>query len=197
VSEYDQFYWDSAPFLALDTETTGFGKEDRIIEIALIIRRGDEIIDSFRSLVNPEGRAINPGAMAVHGITEVDVVDAPCFHEIKDKVLNFLNRGCPWVAHQLAFDTRMLSYVIPREEWPQGIPTLCTLDYAKRQHPGLKLHSKHKLLDLAGSLQINYDPAMAHNAWNDTELLSQIVPRMMKDRPVAMHHTKLSHEWLK
>jgi DNA polymerase III epsilon subunit-like protein len=53
----------SSTLAFLDVETTGlspwFG--DRICEIAILRCRGNEIIDTFDTLVNPE-RSISPGA---------------------------------------------------------------------------------------------------------------------------------------
>ena len=193
----EDFIWEDCPFLSIDTETTGFSKEDRIIEIAIVVQRGPVVLETFHSLVNPEGRSIGEGAYAVHGISDDDVANAPTFEEIKPRVLELLCRDIPWVAHQMNFDARMLSYVISKEEWPRDIPTLCSMEFAKKKHPSLKMYGKHKLLDLAGYLHINYDPGMAHNAMNDAELLAKIVPAMMRDRPVLQHFTKYSHEWLK
>lgn len=188
--------WNQIPVLCIDTETTGFSRNDRICEIAMHVVCGDKVLETFHSLVNPRC-PIGQGAQAVHGISDDDVRDAPEFSDIKDKILGFLRRDIPWVAHQLSFDTRMLSYDIPRNEWPEGIPTLCTMDFAKKHHPRLKLHSGHKLLDVAGMLQINYDRDMAHNALNDAELLGRIVPELMGTRTLGQNYTKLSEAWLK
>ncbi|WP_420621745.1 PolC-type DNA polymerase III [Candidatus Poriferisodalis sp.] len=62
--------------VAIDCETTGFSKHDRIVEIAAVeidVARG-EITDEFDSLVNPM-RDI--GAVGVHGITPSMVQAAP------------------------------------------------------------------------------------------------------------------------
>jgi len=188
--------WSETPYLAIDTETTGFSREDRICEIAIILARQGKIIRVFHSLVNPK-RAISEGARAVHGISDEDVENSPEFYEIRPQVLDMLRMDVPWVAHQMNFDARMLSYVIPREEWPRGVPTLCTMEFAKKHHPSLRMRAHHKLLDVAGALQINYDPEAAHNALNDADILMKIVPEMMGGRPVANSYTKLSEEWLK
>jgi len=194
--DYDGMVWSTAPFVSIDTETTGFSKEDRICEIALLMIQGDKILDKFHTLVNPE-REMNEGARNVHGISDEQLVDAPKFGEIKHRVLEFLGRGAPWVAHQLMFDARMLSYGITKEEWPRGIPTLCSLEFAKKHHTTLRLAQSHKLLNLAGYLQIPYRMSDAHNAMVDAELLGKIVPKMMGDREVARTYTKCSEEWLK
>jgi DNA polymerase III epsilon subunit family exonuclease len=193
--EYDQ-RWDSFPFISLDTETTGFGKNDRICEIAMLMIQGDKVVDEFHSLVNPE-RVMNESARAVHGILDDALQDAPRFDEIRDQVIEFLSRGAPWVAHQLSFDARMLSYVIPEDLWPKGVPTLCSMDFAKKHHSMLRMCNGHKLMNLAGYLQIDYRAADAHSAKVDATLLGKIVPKMMGTRLVSESYTKLSEEWLK
>lgn len=187
--------WDHACFLSIDTETTGFSKHDRICEIAIVLSEGPRIIETYHTLVNPQ-RQISDGAMKVHGIKDEDVVDYPTFDQIKDDVLGFLRRDIPWVAHNLAFDARMLSYVIEEDLWPKDVPTLCTLEYAKKKHPVLRYGAAHKLTDLAGGLHLNYDPGMSHNALTDALLLAEIVPVMMRGQSLDTY-TKLSHEWLR
>lgn len=186
--------WDKTPFVAFDTETTGFGGEDRIIQIAM----GSFIdgkLEVQKWLVYP-GRSIPPESTAVHGITDAMVKSAPMFADIKDLVLAELRRA-PWVAHQLAFDTRMLAKEIPTEEWPRGIPTLCTLTYAKKHHPMTKTRKGHKLADLAGVFNEDYHPGQLHDADVDTRLLANITHSMMRNLLITEHYTKLSEEWLK
>lgn len=62
----------------LDVETTGLSSSygDKICEIGFLKCRGDKVIDSFETLINPK-RPISPGASAINGITDDMVVDAP------------------------------------------------------------------------------------------------------------------------
>ena len=72
--------------IVLDTETTGLEPElgHRIIEIGCV-----EIVNrrvtgrTFHRYLNPE-RAIDEGAMAVHGIKRADLDDKPKFAEIAE-----------------------------------------------------------------------------------------------------------------
>lgn len=188
--------WDDTPYIAFDTETTGFSREDRICEIAICLARGSEVIREFHTLIDP-GVSIDPGAEAVHGISNQMVAGKPRFEDVKSQILDYFRLDVPWVAHNFSFDARMLGYVIPREEWPTGVPTLCTMDFAKKKHPRLSLRRGHKLMEVAGALGINYSPDQAHNALNDTHLLVQVVPRMMEGRSVEQNYTKMSEQWLK
>ena len=92
--------------VVIDTETTGLGKLDRIVEIAAITinPQTGEIIDEFETLVNPE-RDIGP--TSIHGITPSMVETAPTFEEIATALARRLT-GAVLVAHNLSFDVRML-----------------------------------------------------------------------------------------
>lgn len=62
--------WTAAPFLCLDTETTGVNPfADRIVEAAAVtIDVEGNVLDSYAAIINP-GIEIPDGAAAVHGIT--------------------------------------------------------------------------------------------------------------------------------
>ena len=58
--------------IVFDTETTGFRPEDgeRIIEIGAIeLVNRSKTGRTFHEYINPEGRSVDPGAFAVHGIS--------------------------------------------------------------------------------------------------------------------------------
>ncbi len=100
--------------VAFDLETTGLDVEkDRIIEFCFIILDDDlNPADTHSSLVNP-GMPIPQESVAVHGITDDMVADAPPFSHfarriqslIKDKVL---------VAHNHRFDMGFLNAELQR-----------------------------------------------------------------------------------
>lgn len=196
VQDWSHYFWADVPVLVIDTETTGFSREDRICEIAMVVAQGGKTIRSYHSLVNP-GIPIPTDATNIHGIDDYDVVNSPAFADIIDDVLEMLCDDTPWIAHGMGFDARMLSYDIPPERWPQGIPTLCTLDYAKHRNAVTKMRGRHKLPDLANYFDVGYDPDELHGAVYDVQLLSRIVPRLMGGRQVGYTCTKLSQDWLK
>lgn len=65
--------WLSRKPVFIDTETTGIGPNDNIIEITVIDHTGSVLVDS---LVKPVGK-ISPEAKAVHGISDEMVKQAP------------------------------------------------------------------------------------------------------------------------
>jgi DNA polymerase-3 subunit epsilon len=194
LDNWDDMLWHEIPFVALDTETTGLGPDDRIVQIAFSSFY-DSGLRTKSWLVYP-GRSIPEAASNVHGITDSMVRGAPMFRDILDEVLEELNRA-PWVAHNMPFDAKMLAKEIPRERWPRGIPTLCTLSYARTRHPDTKYRRRHKLADLANTFAQDYKTASLHDAGYDAEILAHVTQRMMRDLSVGKHMTKFSEDWLK
>ena len=70
--------WLSRKPVYIDTETTGTGPNDSIIEISIIDQDGGVLVES---LVRPVGK-ISPGARAVHGITDDMIKDAPLWESV-------------------------------------------------------------------------------------------------------------------
>jgi DNA polymerase-3 subunit epsilon len=101
--------------IVLDTETTGLEPElgHRIIEIGCV-----EIVNrrvsgrTFHRYLNPE-RAIDEGAMAVHGIKRADLDDKPKFAEIADELVGFI-ADAELVIHNAAFDVAFLDAELAR-----------------------------------------------------------------------------------
>lgn len=92
--------------VVIDTETTGVGNSDRIVEIAAITINSHtgEIIDEYETLINPE-RDIGP--TSIHGVTASMVEAAPTFEEIATALARRLT-GAILAGHNLSFDVRML-----------------------------------------------------------------------------------------
>lgn len=88
----------------LDTETTGLGDSDRIIEIAIVDMQGTPLLNS---LINP-GMQIPAEASRVNGITNNMVTNAPLWREIWPKVEEIL-RGRLIGIYNAEYDLRMLS----------------------------------------------------------------------------------------
>ncbi|MGB9639802.1 MAG: exonuclease domain-containing protein [Anaerolineales bacterium] len=117
----------------LDVETTGLNPSlgDRICEIGLVLANGDQIEDTYSSLVNPQ-RPISAGAAAVNGLTDNMLVNAPLFAEIADAVLTRLENRI-LICHNLPFDYGFLKMETSRIGINLQIPlTVDTLAIARR-----------------------------------------------------------------
>ncbi|MCB0851936.1 MAG: 3'-5' exonuclease, partial [Bacteroidetes bacterium] len=93
----------SQAFTIIDVETTGGDpRKDRITEIAIYRYDGNEVIESFVSLVNPE-MPIPDFITRITGIDNDMVREAPRFYEIARKVVE-ITEDSIFVAHNARFD---------------------------------------------------------------------------------------------
>jgi DNA polymerase-3 subunit epsilon len=101
---------DSLPdtVVVLDVETTGLSPAygDRVCEIGLVTARGDQVIDTFQSLVNPQ-RPLSPAAARVNGLSDSMLHDAPVFARLAGTVLDRLD-GQVIIGHNVSFDLGFL-----------------------------------------------------------------------------------------
>jgi DNA polymerase-3 subunit epsilon len=111
-------------------ETTGLhpGYHHRVIEIAIVVVRRDGAVEgSWSTLLNPDR---DLGATDVHGITGLDVRDAPRFADVAGDVLDLLRGRVP-VAHNAAFDAAFLAAEFARLDVDISDATwVCTLQLA-------------------------------------------------------------------
>lgn len=136
-------------YTIIDIETTGNGiKGNRITEIAIFKFDGEQLIDEFTSLVNPE----SPIPYFITGLTGIDdqmVTNAPTFKEIAPQILK-ITEDCIFVAHSVNFD-----YGVIKEEFKQiGVDftrkKLCTVRLSRKLLPGFKSYSLGKLCSSIG-----------------------------------------------
>ena len=162
--------------IVLDTETTGLRTEDghRIIEIGCL-----ELIDrkltgkQFHYYINPE-RAIEAGAMAVHGITNEFLRDKPLFSQIVDELVAFID-GAELVIHNAPFDVGFLNYEFALVR--RGFKTindycsvLDTLQMARQLHVG----QRNSLDALCKRYTVDNTKRELHGALLDADLLARV-----------------------
>src|SRR5678815_2454338 len=74
-------------YAIVDIETTGgLVKRDKITEIAIVLHNGEEIIEQYQTLINPE-RSIPSFITDMTGITNDMVADAPLFCEVAKEIV--------------------------------------------------------------------------------------------------------------
>lgn len=162
--------------VVLDTETTGLEVErgHRVIEIGCV-----ELVDrrpsgrEFHCYLNPE-RAIDAGAVAVHGITDEFLRDKPRFAEIAAEFVAFIG-GAELLIHNAAFDTAFLDDELKRA----GVAFGCVADHAavvdtlalaRQKYPG----QKNTLDALCKRLGIDNSHREVHGALLDAHLLADV-----------------------
>lgn len=97
--------------VAVDVETTGLDPRlDRVIEVA-VVRGGPEgCRRRWSTLVNPGVPVPNAH---IHGLTDADLVGAPPFHAVAERLLQELD-GVAVVAHNARFDLDFLGNELAR-----------------------------------------------------------------------------------
>ena len=161
-------------YSVVDIETTGNGpKGQKITEISIFNFDGNQIIDEFTSLVNPEQK-IPHFITNLTGITEAMVRTAPKFYEIAKKVEEF-TKDTIFVAHNVNFD-----YNIIRDEFKSlGFnfkrKKLCTVRLTRKIIPGLPSYSLGNICESEG-IKI----AARHRAKGDAEATVELFRRLIK-----------------
>ncbi len=160
-------------YVALDLETTGLMAElDRIVEIGAVrfSATGGEL-GRFQTLVDPE-RPMSPGAYAVHGISDLDLVGAPAARAVLPEFVAFLGDPAATVllAHNAPFDAGFLGRELTRTGMPLPEHSLFdTLVLARRRLPML---ASHRLDFLTQHFAL--DAALAHRALADSLRVKEI-----------------------
>jgi DNA polymerase III subunit epsilon len=183
--------------IVLDTETTGLEPElgHRIIEIGCV-----EIVNrrvtgrTFHRYLNPE-RAIDEGAMAVHGIRRADLDDKPKFADIAAELIEFI-KDAELVIHNAAFDVAFLDSELTRLVGePPRVASLCrvldTLALARSMHPG----QRNNLDALCKRYEVDNSRRDLHGALLDAQILADVYLAMtggqvglaLSEGPVSAH----------
>ena len=156
-------------YLILDTETWGLGTPEPpasgVVEIAWleVDPATLDVVSEFSSRVNP-GCKIQPGASAIHGLSDEDVADAPTLGEVFNPDSDIVVGG-----HNSPFDLKFVGPYTSRIT-----DTFCTLALARQY---VRSSPNHKLQTLADHFGLA--KGKAHSALGDVyttlELLKVLV----------------------
>lgn len=163
-------------FVIVDLETTGAKAPPcRVTEIGAYRIRDGRIVEEFQTLINPQ-TGIPPFIVALTGITEDMVKDAPLFSDVVHEWLNFVDDAVV-VAHNTAFDVRFLNHEIGRV-FP-GLrlvnPHLCTVKLARRLLPDLQNHKLHTVAE-----HFSISISNRHRAAGDARATAEIFIYMLE-----------------
>lgn len=161
--------------IVLDVETTGLDyTKEKMIEFAAVRLENGIIKDKFETLINPQ-QHIRKSSIAVHGITEDIIKDAPTEEEILPKILEFIG-DYPIVAHNAIFDYSFINEASIRH-YQKGINNLKvdTQMMFKEVYPDLESCGLEALMKKFG---VEY--STRHRAMADTIGLAQAYPRLKK-----------------
>jgi len=165
--------------VVLDTETTGleYAGHDRIIEIAAVELDGTKLTGQFwHTYLNPRVR-IQPGAFAVHKITDQFLEDKPTFDEAAEDLLDFLGTAEIIGHNYLGFDKHFIDKEFKLVgKLPPDNPIVDTLLIARAQRPG----KKNSLDALLKAFKIQNTREGVHGALVDAELNARVYAHLMQ-----------------
>jgi DNA polymerase-3 subunit epsilon len=161
--------------IVLDTETTGLELADghRIIEIGcieLVHRRPTG--RHWHRYLKP-GREVDPGALAVHGITNEFLAAQPAFAEVAAEFLAFVD-GTELVIHNAEFDVGFLDAELAASGIAGAIADRCrvldTLALARRMHPS----QRNNLDALCKRYNVDNSGRELNGALKDARILADV-----------------------
>ncbi len=154
-------------FVCFDFETTGLGREDKIIEIGAVKIKDGYMVARYSSLVDP-CRPIDPMITKITGINDEMVRGKPTIDKLIPSFYDF-TEGLPLVAHNAPFDCRFLERDAKACGYYFDHEVFDTLRFAKKVLPDLPCHKLVALTEMLGIEQRD-----AHRAWCDAEATARL-----------------------
>ncbi len=171
----------------LDTETTGLDPRQghRVIEVGCI-----EMVDRRQTgeklhfYLNPQ-RAVDPGALQVHGLSDEFLADKPTFADKIHELLPFI-KDAEIIAHNASFDVGFLDAEFARlklGKFSEHVGKVTdTLQMAREMFPG----QRNSLDALCNRLGVNNAHRTLHGALLDSEILSEVFLAMTRGQDSLM-----------
>lgn len=195
----------SDEWVAVDTETTGFGPEARVIEIGVARFSQGEPVGRWSQLLYPpnvdwESRPVQE-ALAVNGLSRDELVGMPLFSQVYPDLCHIM-KAKVWVAHNVEFDMRMFVQecnAIGKTQLLQ-LPdfAFCTKLLAYQLAPDLP---NHKLETVARRWQVTA-VGTAHRALADALTCGRVLSEMYgecllpeDDQPMVTLFQASQHNW--
>lgn len=161
--------------IVLDTETTGLDyTKEKMVEFAAVRLENGKIKDEFQTLINPQ-QHIRKSSIAIHGITEEMVQDAPTEEEVMPKILEFIG-DYPIVAHNAIFDYSFLNEASLRTTGKELTnPRVDSQQMFKEVYPEMDSHGLEAL-----TIKFDVELTNHHRAMADTMGLALAYPKLKK-----------------
>jgi DNA polymerase-3 subunit epsilon len=171
--------------IAFDTETTGMTRErgrsvcaeHRVIELGCVELSELDQSPFFHSYLKPN-RDVDPGAFAVHGLSNSFLNDKPTFDLVVENFISFIE-GATLIAHNAPFDIEFINQELdfigmkPLTYYCNTI--IDTLPLARKIYPG----KKNSLDALCQRLNIDLSGRAYHGALKDSYLLLMVYRKLI------------------
>jgi DNA polymerase-3 subunit epsilon len=164
-------------YVILDTETTGLGKNDVVVQIGIIDLDGNTIIES---LVRPTQRKrINPEASAIHGIKMANLKDAPTLLDMAQDI-DLITKDKTVIIYNAEYDENLLFQTMQQDGFKKflHLKTDCAMQrYSDFINEWSEFHGSFKFQRLPGG---------DHTAVGDCRATLEVIKMMaMADEVVA------------
>ena len=163
--------------VTLDTETTGFGQDDEIIEIALWDIQKHR---SYATLVQCQQTTIPKEAEKKHHITKSMLRDAPTWPQIWPKLMSYLTRHVI-IIYNADYDLRMLKQTARHYNLPMPeLQVHCLMKHysAYVGQPSSRAEG-HRFLKLAAACtHFQIEHASAHRALADAQAAAEVIQKL-------------------
>jgi ATP-dependent DNA helicase UvrD/PcrA len=178
-------------YVVFDTETTDKDIEAcEVVELAAVRVRGGEVVDRFQTLVRC-ARPISPGAAAVHGYADSDLVGQPNLEAVWPRFRSFVGESVLVAHNGHLFDVPVLNRLTQAWGGLEGVTLFDSLPLARQVFGtgGLRLE------DLATRFGI--PTGRSHHALDDCLCLAAVIERLLEEHlrrsRMTCHTTLLDH----
>jgi ATP-dependent DNA helicase UvrD/PcrA len=162
-------------YVVFDTETTDKDIDAcEVVELAAVRVRDGHVVDQFRTLIRCS-RPISPGAVAVHGYTDADLVGQPDLADIWPRFRSFVGNSVLVAHNGYRFDVPVLERLTEAWGGLRDLSLFDSLPLARQLHGsgGLRLE------DLA--TRFGVPAGRSHHALDDCRCLAAIVERLLDE----------------
>ena len=155
-------------FAIIDTETSG-GKynEEKIIEIGILVYDGNNIIETFQSLINPQ-KKVDYFVLKLTGIKEKELKSCKTFKDHAKEIKKLLKNKVI-VGHNVEYDYRVLKNEFKSIGIDYKAKTLCTIEMSKKIFPDLESYKLKKICN-----HFNIELNNHHRAYDDAKATTEL-----------------------
>ncbi|SIT00921.1 exonuclease domain-containing protein [Belliella pelovolcani] len=171
-------------FAIVDIETAGGNPSEGlgITEIAILIHNGNEITETYNTLINPE--TYIPGYITgLTGINSDMVAQSPTFRQIARKIYEMLHDKV-FIAHNVNFDYTFIQKALAKEGYELRTSKICTVRLSRKAFPGYKSYSLGRICEPLGIYIED-----RHRAYGDAKATAILFDKILKRNPELIHET--------
>jgi len=189
-------------YAVVDIETTGgHASANGITEVAINIHDGNEIVESYTTLINP-GISIPAHITALTGINDAMLKDAPVFDDVALQIYQLLHDKI-FVAHNVNFDYSFLKHHLAAAGYDLQCTKLCTVRLSRKLLPGkvsyslgklctaleIPIYNRHRAAGDADATSILFNLLLTTD---DSGVIAEMLKKTSKEQALPPHLDKAS-----